>query len=125
MLPFLQAAIIIQLEFLVDDERYHVIPQAFFKEKQPPDSAVAVLKRVDPLEAVMKVQQVVKRLLFDRVILREFRRSLWGGTLNEGLSQEVQLRKEDVDQHTGKFQADKKLGGKLVEAGVTDTLGQT
>lgn len=45
-------------------------------------------------------------------MLREFRRSLWGGTLKEGFSQEMQLRKKDVDQNTGKFQADKKLGGK-------------
>lgn len=58
-------------------------------------------------------------------MLREFRRSLWGGTLKEGFSQEMQLRKKDVDQNTGKFQADKKLGGKLVEAGVTDALNYT
>ena len=58
-------------------------------------------------------------------MLREFRRSLWGGTLKEGVSQEVQLRKKDMDENTGKFPADKKPGGKLVEAGVTDALGQT
>ena len=44
--------------------------------------------------------------------MREFRRSLWGGTLKEGFSQEVQLRKKDVNQNTGKIQAGKKLGGK-------------
>lgn len=32
------------------------------------------------------------------------------GHLNEGLSEEAELGKEDVDRNTGNFQADKKLG---------------
>ena len=52
VLPFLQAAIVIQLKFLVDDERHNIIPQTFLEQKKTADSAVAVLKRVDPLKAV-------------------------------------------------------------------------
>lgn len=73
----------------------------------------------------MNVNPSLPYCMVHRDCVEEFRRSLWGGTLKEGFSQEVQLRKKDVDQNTGKFPADQKPGGKLVEAGVTDTLGQT
>ena len=62
--PFFQAAVVEQLQLLVDDERHDIVFQALLEEKQPPDPAVAVLKGMDTLETVMEIQQVVKGLFF-------------------------------------------------------------
>lgn len=63
--------------------------------------------------------------MVQRDCVEEFRRSLWGGTLKEGFSQEVQLRKKMWIRIQENFRMTKSLEENLVEAGVTDTLGQT
>ena len=49
VLPLFQTAIIEQLDVILNDERYNVIPQAFLEKKQTSDSSVSVLKRVNAL----------------------------------------------------------------------------
>ena len=58
VLPLLQAAVVEHLDVVLDDKRHDVVPQTFFEKEQSPDSAVAVLKRMDTLKAVVKVKQI-------------------------------------------------------------------
>lgn len=63
---------------------------------------------------------------FGGTVLRNSGEACGVGHSRRASPQEIQLRKKDVDQNTGKFQRlTKSWEEKLVEAGVTDTLGQT
>ncbi len=62
--PFFQTAVVEEFEIIINNKRHNSVSQAFFKQKQPADSAVSVLERMNTLEPVMKVQKVVKA--FDR-----------------------------------------------------------
>lgn len=70
-LPFGDASVIEEFEFFGDDEGRDVVPEAFLEEKEPADSAVAVLKGVDFFKAHMKVEDVVERDGFFRVVFGE------------------------------------------------------
>lgn len=58
VLPFLQATVVEYLDVVLDDKRHDVVTQAFFEMEQAPNSAVAVLERVNSLKAVVKVKQI-------------------------------------------------------------------
>ena len=62
MPPILQTEIVELLEVLRYHEWRDVVLEAFFEEDETPDAAVAILKRVDLLEADMKVKQILERL---------------------------------------------------------------
>ena len=47
ILPFGKAAVVKRLFRVFDDERYDAIVQAFLQRDQTPDSAIAILKRMD------------------------------------------------------------------------------
>ena len=56
VLPFLQATVVEYLDVVLDDKRHDVVTQAFFEMEQSPDSAVAVLERVNSLKAVVEME---------------------------------------------------------------------
>lgn len=66
--PFLQAAIVKQLRVLVDDKRNDVVSQTFLEQNQPTNSAVAVLKWVNPLKTVVKIKQIIEGLFLIGVV---------------------------------------------------------
>lgn len=68
VLPLLQAPVVEHLDVVLDDKRHDVVPQAFFEKEQAPDSAVAVLERMDALKAVVKVKQIVKGFALNGVV---------------------------------------------------------
>ena len=56
--PLAQTAIIEHFEFVGDDKRHDAAAQAFLKHYQSTDAAVAVLKRMYRLEALMEIKDV-------------------------------------------------------------------
>ena len=71
MSPFLQATIIKQLQIVLNDKWDDSILQAFLEKDQTPDSAVAVLERVNPLKTDMEINQVTQRFCVTAVLLRQ------------------------------------------------------
>ena len=81
--PFLKPKIIELPHVVGDDERRDVVLEAFLEEDQAPDAAVAVLKRMDLLEAHMQIKQVRQRLvgaLPPREQFRHLAGYVFGGT---------------------------------------------
>ena len=72
-LPFLKTEIVELPQFFRDDEGGDAVFQALLQEDEPPDAPVAVLKRVDLLEAHMKVDDVLEGLVGILVPREEFR----------------------------------------------------
>ncbi len=58
--PFLESSIIEQLEFVCDDKGDDAVCETFLEHQQAPNSAIAVLERMNLLEAYMKVKDVLK-----------------------------------------------------------------
>lgn len=56
--PFVEAAIIEELEFFGDDEGDNVVGEAFLEHYQAADSSVAVLEGVDAFELDVEVEDV-------------------------------------------------------------------
>ena len=75
--PVLEAAVVKGLQIVCDDEGDDTAAQAFLEQQQAADAAVAVLEGVDALEAVVKVQQIVKGLFFLGVVIPQ--QGLHGG----------------------------------------------
>ena len=69
--PFAKAAIIEELEVVCDDEGDDVVSKAFLEHDEATHAAVAILKRMNLLEADMKVEDVFEGLALDGVIIRE------------------------------------------------------
>ena len=67
--PLVQSSVIKQLQIIVDDKRHDIVAQTFLEQNQPSDSAVSVLERVDALELIVKIQQLVKALFRLRVVI--------------------------------------------------------
>ena len=59
VLPFGKAAVVKRLFSVFDDERYDAIVQAFLQRDQTPDSAIAILKRMDALKVVVKSNNII------------------------------------------------------------------
>ena len=55
IVPFFDAADITGAAFVVDDERHNIMAQAFLKQNESTNAAVAVLKREDLLETDVEV----------------------------------------------------------------------
>lgn len=60
--PLLQTAVVKHLEVIGDDEGNDAGCQTLLEHQEPSDAAVAILKRVDTLETLVQVEDVVERL---------------------------------------------------------------
>lgn len=67
--PLLQTAIVEHLEVIGDDEGNDAGRQALLEHHKSSDTAVAILKRVDALETLVQVENVVERLASPGVVL--------------------------------------------------------
>ena len=56
--PALQTAIVEHLQIVGDDERHDAVCQTLLEHHEPPDTSVAVLKRVDSLEALVQIEDI-------------------------------------------------------------------
>ena len=56
----MQSPIVIHLHIILDDEWYDSIPETLFEEDQPSYTTVSILKRMNLLKAIMKIQQIVE-----------------------------------------------------------------
>ena len=61
--PFAKTAVVKQFQVIRDDERDDAVRQAFLEQDQSPHTAIAVLERMDPLELLVKVDEVFQRIL--------------------------------------------------------------
>ena len=61
--PFAKAAIVEHLEFVGDDKRYDAAVQALLEHDETPHTTIAVLERVNLLEADVQVEDVLQRVL--------------------------------------------------------------
>ena len=59
VLPFGKTAVVKRLFSILNDERHDVIMQTFLQGNQTPDSAVAVLKRMDAFKVVMEGNNIL------------------------------------------------------------------
>lgn len=59
-IPFRQATVIEQLDFISDDEGNNLMFQTFFEKEEPSNPAIAVLKWVDPLKLHMEIKQGIE-----------------------------------------------------------------
>ena len=71
MAPFTKATIIEKFEVVCDDKGNDVVSKAFLEHDDATHAAVAILKRMNLLEADMKVEDVFEGLALDGVIIRE------------------------------------------------------
>ena len=62
MSPFVESAVIEQFEFIGNDKRYNAVGQTFLKHDQTAHTPVAVLKRMNLLEAYMEIEDVFQYL---------------------------------------------------------------
>lgn len=69
--PLLQASVVEHLEVVGDDERNDAGRQTLLEHHESSDTAVAVLKRVDALETLVQVEDVVECLVAPGVVLRK------------------------------------------------------
>lgn len=69
--PLLQASVVEHLEVVGDDERNDASRQTLLEHHKSSDTAVAVLKRVDALETLVQVEDVVECLVPPGVVLRK------------------------------------------------------
>ena len=70
--PMLQATIVKPLQFIGDDERDMPIRHTFLEHNEPSHTSVPVLERMNPLETMMEIKNIIKRfLLLDIVILQQ------------------------------------------------------
>ena len=72
-LPFPKPEVIELPQFFRNDEGRDPVFQALFKQYEPSDTSVAVLKRVDLLEARMEVDDIFERLVDVPVPSKQFR----------------------------------------------------
>lgn len=69
--PLLQTAVVEHLEVIGDDEGNDAGCQTLLEHQEPSDAAVAILKRVDALETLVQIENVVERLVPSGVVLRK------------------------------------------------------
>ena len=58
--PFVQTAIIEPLEEVINDERKNARTETLLEHDQPPNPAIAVLKRMNRLKADMEIKNALK-----------------------------------------------------------------
>ena len=63
MAPFAEAPLVKQFQVIRDDEWDDSVRQAFLEQDQTPHTAISVLERMDPLELLVKVDEVFQRFL--------------------------------------------------------------
>ena len=63
MAPFAKTAVVKQFQVVRDDERDDSVSQAFLEQDQTPHTAISVLERMDPLELLVKVDEVFQCFL--------------------------------------------------------------
>ena len=61
-IPFFQAAVVEQLEIILDDERHEIVLQLFLEEDQPADTAISVLEGMDALKCHMEYNDILEGL---------------------------------------------------------------
>lgn len=69
--PFTKAAIIEELEVVCDDEGDDVVSKAFLEHDDATHATVTILKRMNLLEADVKVEDIFEGLALDCVVFRE------------------------------------------------------
>lgn len=69
--PLLQTAVVKHLEVIGDDEGNDAGCQTLLEHQEPSDAAVAILKRVDALETLVQIENVVECLVPPGVVLRK------------------------------------------------------
>lgn len=69
--PLLQASVVEHLEVVGDDEGNYAGRQALLEHHEPSNTAVAILKRVDALETLVQVENVVECFVPPGVVLRQ------------------------------------------------------
>lgn len=67
----MQTAVVEHLEVVGDDEGNDAGCQTLFEHQEPSDAAVAILKRVDALETLVQVENVVECFVPPGVVLRQ------------------------------------------------------
>ena len=68
MVPFFEAAVVEQLQIILDDERDNVMLQAFLKKDQSAYTAISVLEGMDAFKGHMEGYDVLKGLSRQRII---------------------------------------------------------
>ena len=69
--PLLQTAIVEKLEVVCDDERHNVVCQTLLEHQQTSHTTVAVLERMNLLEAHVKIEDVIQRLSLVPVVVAD------------------------------------------------------
>ena len=69
--PLCQSSIVEHSKFVSNDERHDVVGKTFFEHQQTSHSPIAVLKRMNPLELYMKVDDFFQCMLPAVVIVVE------------------------------------------------------
>lgn len=69
--PLLQTAVVKHLEVIGDDEGNDAGCQTLLEHQEPSDAAVAILKRMDALETLVQIENVVECLVPPGVVLRK------------------------------------------------------
>ena len=67
--PVLEAAVVVELQILCQDEGDDAVSQTLLEQQEAADAAVTVLERVDALESVVEVQQIVEGLALLRIVI--------------------------------------------------------
>ena len=71
--PFPETAVVEEFEFFGDDERHDTVCKAFLEHQEPSYAPVPVLERMDCLELLMQVDDILQRLCGLGVIGRKQR----------------------------------------------------
>ena len=66
--PLRKTAVVEHLKVVINYERNNIVSQTFLEKYQSADTPVSVLKRMNTLEAVMKIKYFLKSLFFFGVV---------------------------------------------------------
>ena len=66
--PFTEAAIVEELEIVCDDERDYGVGEAFLEHDEATHTAIAILERMNLLEADVEIEDVFEGLALDGVV---------------------------------------------------------
>ncbi len=67
----MESPIIKQFEFFGNNKWHNAIGQAFFKHDETPHTTIAILKRMNLLEAYMEIKNVIQRPSLAMVIIAD------------------------------------------------------
>ena len=67
--PLLQASVVEHFKIVSYDKRHDTICQTLLEHYEPTHTTITILEWVNGLEALMKVENIIKGILFNGVIL--------------------------------------------------------